>query len=355
MKGKGKISRIHDIDDICLIRHHSVTMNIALIKSFTDKPWRSPATYDLIEKSLSEKWQVQSLATDDQGKLYDWLDELKTEFRQNLFVFNIAEFLDEKSKKGFLPALLDEWGLPHLGSSAATVALGLDKHETKKHLLEAGIPTPRYFVARNLDAGLAEQAEKIGFPLIVKPSLEGGHIGISDNSIIWNQDSLKEAVGRISEEYSQPSLVEEYISGDAMREFSVGIIDGKKRLFTPIEIDYPAMDVRTPILSHETALKDLEKIKAVGLEPIRDEIISLAEKSFLAVAARDYSRVDIRMDDKGCYVLEINIMPGLGPHSFIPESIHEQYGISYSQLIQQLTENSMTRQGYPISSSDTSL
>ena len=56
-------------------------MNIALIKSFTDKPWRSPATYDLIEKSLSEKWQVQSLATDDQGKLYDWLDELKTEFR----------------------------------------------------------------------------------------------------------------------------------------------------------------------------------------------------------------------------------------------------------------------------------
>lgn len=325
-------------------------MRIALIKSFTDKPWRSPATYDLIEKSLSKKWQVKSLATDNQDTLHDWIDALKKESGQRLFVFNIAEFLDEKSKKGFLPTLLDEWEIPHLGSSASTVALGLDKHETKKHLLAAGIPTPRYFVAGNLDAGIAEQAQKIGFPLIVKPSLEGGHIGISDNSIVWDQASLREAIGRVSEVYSQPALVEEYISGDAMREFSVGIIDGQKRLFTPIEIDFPAMNVRTPILSHETALKDLEKIKAVGLEPIRDEIISLAEKTFSAVAARDYSRVDIRMNDKGCYVLEINIMPGLGPHSFIPESIQSLYGINYSGLIQQLTENSMARQGCLISS-----
>ena len=325
-------------------------MHIALIKSFTDKPWRSPATYNLIEKSLGEKWPVQSLATNDPGRLHDWIEALKTEYRQNLFVFNIAEFLDEKNKKGFLPALLDEWKAPHLGSCASTVTLGLDKHETKKHLLAAGIPTPRYFIARNLDAGLAEQAEKIGFPLIVKPSLEGGHIGISDNSIVWNKDSLKEAIGLISEEYSQPALVEEYISGKAMREFSVGIIDGKKRLFTPIEIDYPAMNVRTPILSHETALKDLEKIKAVGFEPIRDEIIELAEKTFLAVEAKDYSRIDIRMNDRGCYVLEINIMPGLGPHSFIPESIQSLYGIGYSRLIQTLAENSMARQGFPISS-----
>ena len=58
---------------------------------------------------------------------------------------------------------------------------------------------------------------------------------------------------------------------------------------------------------------------------IRDKIIDLAERTFVAVGARDYSRVDIRMNASGYYVLEINVMPGLGPHSFLPEAAKEIY------------------------------
>ncbi len=42
-----------------------------------------------------------------------------------------------------------------------------------------------------------------------------------------------------------------------MREFIVGIIDGKIRLFTPIEIDFESMDGNNEILSFESARKDL--------------------------------------------------------------------------------------------------
>ena len=318
-------------------------MDIALIKSYTEKPWRSPETYQLIEDSLREKWRVKSINAENPENLYSFLFKLRREYGESIFVFNIAEYLDEKNKEGFIPALLDEWNIPHLGSGAEAVANGLDKEKTKKLLNENQIPTPRYFVANRGDFDIKSLAERIGYPLIVKPSREGGHIGISDDSVVYDDVSLDKAANRIFDNYKQPALVEEYITGKGMREFSVGIIDGETRLFTPVEIDFESMDVKIAILSYEAAEKDLERIKLVPDKIIRDEIIELSNRAFAAVGGCDYSRVDIRMNHTGYYVLEINIMPGLGSRSFLPEGAKAIYALEYSQLIQKLAEDSMKR------------
>ena len=319
-------------------------MEIALIKSYTEKPWRSPETYQLIEDSLREKWPVKSINTQNPEALYSFLTRLKRECGETVFVFNIAEYLDEKNKAGFLPTLLEEWKVPHLGSSAEAIAIGLDKARTKGLLSEQRVPTPRYFVANREDSDIKYHAERIGYPLIVKPIREGGHIGIREDSIVYDDASLDKAVNRIFDTHHQPALVEEYITGKGMREFSVGIVDSEIRLCTPIEIDYESMAVKKEILSYETAQKDLESIKLVQDKKMRDEIIDLSKKTFAAVGARDYSRVDLRMNDTGCYVLEINMMPGLGPHSFLPEAAKDIYALEYDQLIQKLAEDSMQRQ-----------
>ena len=73
-------------------------------------------------------------------------------------------------------------------------------------------------------------------------------------------------------------------------------------------------------------------------------IIDLSIKTFTTVGAQDYSRVDLRMNKSGCYVLEINIMPGLGPNSFLPEAAKEIHNIDYPLLIHRLVEDSMQRQ-----------
>jgi len=319
-------------------------MEIALIKSYTEKPWRSPETYQLIEDSLREKWRVRSINTKNPETLYSFLTKLKRECGEGIFAFSIAEYLDEENKAGFLPALLEEWKIPHLGSRAEAVAIGLDKARTKELLSEKRVPTPRYFIANREDSAIKYHAERIGYPLIVKPIREGGHIGITEDSIVYDDASLDKAVNRILDTYNQPALVEEYLTGKGMQEFSVGIIDGKTRLFTPIEIDYKSMDVKEAILSYETTQKDLERTKLVRNKKIRDEIIDLSKRAFVAVGARDYSRVDLRMNHTGCYVLEINIMPGLGPHSFLPEAAQDIYALEYDQLIQKLAEDSMQRQ-----------
>jgi D-alanine-D-alanine ligase len=320
-----------------------VPVKIALIKSFSEKPWRSPETYERIEKSLAKNWFVESIETADSAELCDFLASQSLRGKDELFVFNIAEYLDEKNKKGFLPSFLDEWGYKHLGSSAQVVEMGLDKDKTKRALRAAGIPTPRDFIAIHGDTEIVAKAHDIGYPLIVKPTLEGGHIGISTDSIVSDDSSLIRCVERIFEEHSQPAIVESYISGIGMREFSVGVLDTADRLFTPVEIDFESMNVEIPILSHETALKDLEKIKLVKDEPMLSKIIELAGKTFDAIGAEDYSRVDMRMNQHGCYVLEINVMPGLGPYSFLPEAALQIHGLDYASLIRTMVESAMRR------------
>ena len=319
-------------------------MEIALINSYNEKPWRSPETFKLIENSLKEKWHVTSIKTKDPETLYCSLARLKRENEEGIFAFNIAEYLDEENKAGFLPALLQEWKIPHLGSSAEAISIGLDKARTKELLIEKQIPTPRYFVANREDSDINYHAARIGFPLFVKPIGEGGHIGIGEDSVVSDDDSLDMAVNRVFDTYNQPALVEEFITLKGMREFSVGILEGETTLFTPIEVDYESMDGSKGILIYELAQKDLERTKLVQNEKIRDEIIDLSKRTFVAVGARDYSRVDLRMNHTGYYVLEINIMPGLGPHSFLPEAANDIYALEYDQLIQKLAEDSMQRQ-----------
>lgn len=318
-------------------------MEIALIESFTEKPWRSPETYQLIEDSLKEKWPVSTIHTLDPDYLHDSLLKMAHKSHENLFVFNIGEYLDEENKTDFLPALLDKWNIPHLGSSAEAVATGLDKAKTKQLLDENNIPTPGFFVVNQNDAENEDIAERIGYPFIVKPVKEGGHIGITNDSIVYDYPSLTEAIDRILVDLNEPALVEEYITGEGMREFSVGIIDGETRLFTPIEIDYAAMSVKVDILSYEAAQDDLERIKLVQDENVQQEVIDLAERTFDAIGASDYSRVDIRANHTGSYVLEINVMPGLGPVSFLPQAAKDIHGLAYSELIQKLTADSIER------------
>ena len=223
--------------------------------------------------------------------------------------------------------------------------IGLDKGRTQQLLRDRGIPTPPSFPAGPEEPDLRGRAQRIGYPLIVKPLREGGHLGVSEDSIVRDGSALERAVRMNAERFGQPSLVERYIDGPGMREFSVGVIGNHRRLFTPVEIDWDAMPAGMRILSYEAAQRDLERVKPVRDPPTVAMLEDLAARTFDAIGALDYARVDLRMDEGGCYVLEINIMPGLGPHSFLPAAARDIHGLGYGELVQRLAEEAMLRLG----------
>lgn len=83
-----------------------------------------------------------------------------------------------------------------------------DKEVMKKTLDDAGIRTPRHFAAASA-AACWEAAERVGFPIIIKPIAGAGS---ADTYRINNQDELRAALGRL--QHVPLVSVEEFVDGE---------------------------------------------------------------------------------------------------------------------------------------------
>ncbi|MDP2364038.1 MAG: ATP-grasp domain-containing protein, partial [Ignavibacteria bacterium] len=154
-------------------------------------------------------------------------------------VFNIAEGAFGVSREAQIPAMLDMLQIPYTGSDALTLAICLDKARTKEILSYYKVPTAKFFVADRVEDA---ENQNLEYPLMVKPISEGSGKGIYASSFVHSKDELKREIKRITSEYNQSALVEEFLSG---REFTVALLgnNGDARVLPAIEIrfdKYPA-------------------------------------------------------------------------------------------------------------------
>ena len=257
-------------------------------------------------------------------------------------VFNIAEGFFGVGREAQIPAILEMLQIPYSGSDPLTLATCLDKARTKEILSYHNIPTAPFIIAEGPDD---VKKNSFSFPLFVKPVWEGSSKGIFTSSYVRNFKELAEQVERIVNEYSQPALVEEFLTG---REFTVAILgNGEEAQVLPIvEIEYKDFPKDfIPVYSYEakwildTPEKPLDvfacpaKIDA-GLEA---EIKMTALKAYNTLRCRDWSRIDIRLDSKNIpNIIEINPLPGILPdpkeNSCYPKAARTA-GIPYNEML----------------------
>jgi D-alanine-D-alanine ligase len=294
--------------------------------------------------------------------LYDRLRQLKPDI-----CFNIAEGHFGDAREAQVPAILEMLRIPYTGSKVLTLALGLDKPMTKRVLSYHDLPTPPFQVFERLDEVLDPAMR---FPLFVKPSREGTGMGISAESIVYDESQLARQLRQLFERYDQPVLVERYIEG---REVTVGVVgnlsspvawrlpdDEEARrisrglhFFPPLEIDmsrYPAEEagVYTNRIKTIMAHEFYYLCPAPLTEEQVEEINWLTAATFRVTGCLDVARVDFRLDandgDKP-YILEINPLPGLNPeYSDLPiEALAD--GWSYEELVNRILDEAIERQG----------
>lgn len=226
-------------------------------------------------------------------------------------VFNICEGARGRNRESQVPVLLEMKGIPFVGSDALTMGVTLDKVVAKKLFISEGIPTPRFFVAKNGD-GL-EKLNVIGFPLFVKTRHEGSSKGISMRSRVEDAAALKRQVDMIHALYGQPALVEEFIKGT---EFTVAVLgNDPPRAMPVVQVSvHGRLELGDEFYTHERI--DSEDLRYVCPARIPDgltkRIQDLAVRAYQCVECRDFGRVDFRVDGRGNpYVLEINPLPSL--------------------------------------------
>ncbi len=246
--------------------------------------------------------------------------------------------------KIWISDFLDAHGIAYTGSSSGAHQLQRNKNLAKQRVIESGLNTSPFLVIRKKQF-INENDITLEYPLFVKPLDRGGGYGVDSASVVQNYEDLIIKVKYISNKLDSDSLVEQYLTG---REFSVSILKDfstNKYSAMPIELIAPPDANGARILSGEVKSANVDKAIVVSDELISLQLKDFALKVFLALGARDYGRIDIRLDEDGDpQFLEANLIPSLisGYGSF-PKSCLINLGLIYEDMINQIVDLSINR------------
>jgi D-alanine-D-alanine ligase len=240
-------------------------------------------------------------------------------------VFNIMH--GAAGENGVVQGLLDALGVPYTGSKVLGSALTLDKIRTKQVWIALSLPTPAY-ERLAVGADVHAAASRVGFPLIVKPSLEGSSVGVTR---VFHADQLGAAV-TLATSYGRELLMEQLIEGG---EYTVAILDG---------IALPSIQIVPPgeyYDYHAKYVSDDTQYLCPGLRGEDEENVrALALAAFNASGASGWGRVDVMRDQQGRnWLLEVNTTPGMTSHSLVPKAALNA-GISFQDLVWRILETS---------------
>jgi D-alanine-D-alanine ligase len=225
---------------------------------------------------------------------------------------------------GCVQGLLESLHLPYTGSGVLASALAMEKVQSKRIFERAGIPTPAWsLLAPGSDP--RPLAEKHGYPVVIKPSREGSTVGVS---IVREVEGLEEAV-RQAEGRHGSTMVETYIAG---REVSVPVLDDRALGTVEIRPGKGFYDYEAKYLSGDTEYL----VPAPFQAAVHERIMELAARSHGVLGCSEYSRVDLRVPEKGePSVLEVNTLPGLTETSLFPK-VARHAGIDYDTLVERI-------------------
>ena len=259
------------------------------------------------------------------------------------FIVLTNKMLITKTKKIWLSEYFDLNNIIYSGSIKTAMQLDLKKTASKLQVITHGVDTARFFTAVP-DEYQSVADLPVPFPLFIKPLESANSEGIDERSFVVNFSDFESKVKELYVKYKQPALVEQYLSG---REFTVSIIKSDTLLIAPIEIIAPLVnDIR--ILSNRTKINDAEIVKEVlDIETLK-KVSAIAMSSFEALGARDFGRIDIKMDaQEKCYFIEANLTPGMTRgSSYFPKSFEMCLGINYDDLVFSMFRSTLKRCKY---------
>lgn len=231
--------------------------------------------------------------------------------KPDLLFLGMQYVIDDNNEKVWLSDFLDAINIPYTGSTQVAHRLELNKHRAKQAMIDAGIQTSPFLVVRR-DNNDEQSFESLTFPMFVKPTSQGGGAGIAGDSVVNNVDELLLKISSLARKNKSDSLIEQYLTG---REFSVAVIrteNSDELTAMPIELVTLPDENGISILSRSVKSGNDETVLEVTDVDVRAKVSSLAINAFRALGARDYGRIDIRMDDLGVpNFLEANLIPSL--------------------------------------------
>jgi len=256
--------------------------------------------------------------------------------------FNLIEAFDDVvTWDQNVVAYLELSKVPYTGCNSRGLMLGRDKALTKKLLAFHRIAVPEFMIVPRRRR--IRRPKRLGFPLIVKSLTLDASIGISQASVVEDEDKLAERVRFIHESLDTDALVESYIEG---RELYVGLLGNQRVTALPVwELSFANMPEESRKIATERLKWSLSyqrkhgivNAEAKDLPPgLAERVQAICKRAYRILLLSGYARIDLRVDPGGrVYVIEANPNPQLAQgEDFAASALRA--GIEYGPLLQRI-------------------
>ena len=322
---------------LALVHRHLVPP--ARIDEGTDivsAPWRTE--YDVITTLTSMGHEVQALGVhDDLGDIRRAATDWKPHVAFNLLEgFDDVTIFDQN-----VVSHLELLKLSYTGCNPRGLLIARDKSLSKKLLAYHRIRVPDFEVVRI--GRPIRRPKRLPFPLIVKSLTQEASIGISQASVVDNDEKLNERVTFIHESIGTAAIIEQYIEG---RELYVGILGNQSLQALPVwELFFTNMPPDSKRIATDRVKWSVKYQKKYGIDsgPARElpeaaasQIQHLCKRAYRALELSGYARIDLRLDEAGnAWVLEANPNPQIARGEDFAASA-EKIGMSYEAVLQRI-------------------
>jgi D-alanine-D-alanine ligase len=225
-------------------------------------------------------------------------------------VFNLFEGFDGcTGSEAAVAAMLERLGLCFTGASSRALHLCGKKSQVKQVLEANKIPIPNWQVL----SPTTYDNFNLEFPCIVKPLYEHGSNGLTENSVVNDNSSLREQVNYIWQTYKHPSLVEKFLPGRELRILIIG--NGYPIIYPAEEIIYTLPVNKPRLLTYsakwmpddEYYKGSCEKCPADIAPELQQLINTMALRSYTALYCHGYASIDMRQDEHDQFmVIDVN-------------------------------------------------
>ena len=230
---------------------------------------------------------------------------------------------------------------PFTGCNPRGLVIASDKALSKKILSYHRIRTPRFQTLPR--DRMVRRSKRLRFPLIVKVHLEEASIGISQASVVHDDEELAERVRFVHENFQTSAVIEEYVDG---RELNVGVIGNHRLQVLPVwELFMDGLPAKVPHIATYNVKWNLDyqekyDIRIGRARKLPDitqrQIDSTSRRIFRALNLSGYARIDFRLSEQGqLYFLEANANPDISCDEELA-SAAKAAGIEYEALIRKI-------------------
>lgn len=233
----------------------------------------------------------------------------------------------KNGEDGTVQGLFELAGIPVIGCGVLASSLCMDKDRAHKLAHVAGVAIPHSFTLNQSEKieNALEQAERIGYPLFVKPIKAGSSYGITK---VTMRDELMEAI-ELAFQYDNKVIIEEEISG-----FEVGCAILEDKDFIIGEVDEIELSEGFFDFTEKYTLKTSSIYVPARISPeVAERIKQTAKTIYKALDCRGFARVDMFLSPSGEIVFnEVNTIPGFTTHSRFPNMM-KAASVSFEQII----------------------